>query len=213
MDFLNKDIIDYAREFSTKPTQLLQDLERETQYKILMPRMLSGHLMGSMLQFISSIKQPKHILEIGTYTGYSALCLAQGLQENGHLHTIEINKELKDFASKYFKKSKLNEKITLHIGNALDVMPKIDILFDIIFIDADKKNYCAYYDLAIQKLNKGGLLLIDNVLWSGKVLSKPKKNDIETIEIQKLNQKITSDERVKNMILPLRDGLMICEVL
>jgi|TARA_B100001741_G_C16530203_1_gene589200 caffeoyl-CoA O-methyltransferase len=213
MDFLNKDIIDYAREFSTKPTQLLQDLERETQYKILMPRMLSGHLMGSMLQFISSIKQPKYILEIGTYTGYSALCLAQGLQENGHLHTIEINEELKDFASKYFKKSKLNEKITLHIGNALDVIPKIDILFDIIFIDADKKNYCAYYDLAIQKLNKGGLLLIDNVLWSGKVLSKPKKNDIETIEIQKLNQKITSDERVKNMILPLRDGLMICEVL
>ena len=213
MEFLNKNIIDYAREFSTKPTQLLQDLERETQYKILMPRMLSGHLMGSMLQFISSIKQPKYILEIGTYTGYSALCLAQGLQENGHLHTIEINEELKDFASKYFKKSKLNEKITLHIGNALDVIPKIDILFDIIFIDADKKNYCAYYDLAIQKLNKGGLLLIDNVLWSGKVLSKPKKNDIETIEIQKLNQKITSDERVKNMILPLRDGLMICEVL
>tara|TARA_B100001559_G_scaffold317711_1_gene323389 strand:- start:99 stop:740 length:642 start_codon:yes stop_codon:yes gene_type:complete len=213
MDFLNKDIIDYAREFSTKPTQLLQDLERETQYKILMPRMLSGHLMGSMLQFISAIKQPKYILEIGTFTGYSALCLAQGLQENGHLHTIEINEELKDFASKYFKKSKLNEKITLHIGNALDVIPKIDILFDIIFIDADKKNYCAYYDLVIKKLNKGGLLLIDNVLWSGKVLSKPKKNDIETIEIQKLNQKITSDSRVKNMILPLRDGLMICEVL
>ena len=213
MDFLNKDIADYAREFSTKPTQLLQDLERETQYKILMPRMLSGHLMGSMLQFISSIKQPKYILEIGTYTGYSALCLAQGLQENGHLHTIEINEELKDFASKYFKKSKLNKKITLHIGNALDVVPKIDILFDIIFIDADKKNYCTYYDLAIKKLNKGGLLLIDNVLWSGKVLSKPTKNDIETIEIQKLNQKITSDSRVKNMILPLRDGLMICEVL
>ena len=213
MDFLNKDILDYACEFSTKPTQLLQDLERETQYKILMPRMLSGHLMGSILQFISSIKQPKYILEIGTYTGYSALCLAQGLQENGHLHTIEINEELKDFASKYFKKSKLNEKITLHIGNALDVVPKIDILFDIIFIDADKKNYCTYYDLAIKKLNKGGLLLIDNVLWSGKVLSKPTKNDIETIEIQKLNQKITSDSRVKNMILPLRDGLMICEVL
>ena len=213
MDFLNKDILDYAREFSTKPTQLLQDLERETQYKILMPRMLSGHLMGSMLQFISCIKQPNYILEIGTYTGYSAICLAQGLQENGHLHTIEINEELKDFAGKYFKKSKLNEKITLHIGNALDVIPKIDILFDIIFIDADKKNYCTYYDLAIKKLNKGGLLLIDNVLWSGKVLSKPTKNDVETIEIQKLNQKITSDSRVKNMILPLRDGLMICEVL
>ena len=213
MNFLNKDILDYAREFSTKPTQLLQDLERETQYKILMPRMLSGHLMGSMLQFISCIKQPNYILEIGTYTGYSAICLAQGLQENGHLHTIEINEELKDFAGKYFKKSKLNEKITLHIGNALDVIPKIDILFDIIFIDADKKNYCTYYDLAIKKLNKGGLLLIDNVLWSGKVLSKPTKNDVETIEIQKLNQKITSDSRVKNMILPLRDGLMICEVL
>ena len=144
---------------------------------------------------------------------YSAICLAQGLKKNGHLHTIEINEELKNFACKYFKKAKLNNKITLHIGHALEVIPKMNLLFDIVFIDADKKNYCKYYDLVIPKLKKGSLLLIDNVLWSGKVLTKPKKNDTETIEIHKLNQKIMNDSRVKNMILPLRDGLMICEIL
>ena len=213
MDFLNKDILDYAQLFTSKPSQLLQELERETQYKVLMPRMLSGHLMGSILQFLSRTKRPQYVLEIGTYTGYSAICLAQGLKDDGHLHTIEINEELKDFACKYFKKSKLDKKITLHIGHALNIIPKIDIIFDMIFIDADKKNYCKYYDLAIQKLKKGGLLLIDNVLWSGKVLTRPKKNDVETIEIQNLNQKIMNDSRVKNMILPIRDGLMICEML
>jgi len=213
MNFLNKDILNYAKQFTSKPNQVLQDLERETQYKILMPRMLSGHLMGSMLQFLSDIKKPKYILEIGTYTGYSAICLAQGLQKDGHLHTIEINEELKDFSSKYFKKAALDNKITLHIGHALNIIPKINLLFDIIFIDADKKNYSNYYKLAIPKLNKGGLLLIDNVLWSGKVLTEPKDHDLETIEIKKLNQKIMNDSRVENMILPLRDGLMICKLL
>jgi len=213
MDILNKDILNYARKYTSKPSQLLQELERETQYKILMPRMLSGHLMGSMLQFLSYIKQPQNILEIGTYTGYSAICLAQGLREDGHLHTIEINEELKDFAYKYFKKAKLNKKITLHIGNALNIIPNLDVCFDIIFIDADKKNYCKYYELGIQKLKKGGLILIDNVLWSGKVLNKTTKNDNETQEIKKLNQKVMNDKRVENMILPLRDGLMICKLL
>ena len=213
MDILNKDILNYARKYTSKPSQLLQELERETQYKILMPRMLSGHLMGSMLQFLSYIKQPQHILEIGTYTGYSAICLAQGLRKDGHLHTIEINEELKDFAYKYFKKAKLNKKITLHIGNALNIIPNLDVCFDIIFIDADKKNYCKYYELGIQKLKKGGLILIDNVLWSGKVLNKTTKNDNETQEIKKLNQKVMNDKRVENMILPLRDGLMICKLL
>jgi len=213
MDILNKDILNYARKYTSKPSQLLQELERETQYKILMPRMLSGHLMGSMLQFLSYIKQPQHILEIGTYTGYSAICLAQGLRKDGHLHTIEINEELKDFAYKYFKKAKLNKKITLHIGNALNIIPNLDVCFDIIFIDADKKNYCKYYELGIGKLKKGGLILIDNVLWSGKVLNKTTKNDNETQEIKKLNQKVMNDKRVENMILPLRDGLMICKLL
>ena len=213
MDFLNNDILDYAQKFSSKPSKLLQELERETQYKILMPRMLSGHLIGSMLKFLSYHQQPKHILEIGTYTGYSAICLAQGLEKNGHLHTIEINEELKDFACEYFHKAKLNKKITLHIGHALEIIPKIDVLFDLVFIDADKKNYCKYYDLVVPKLNKGGLLLIDNVLWSGKVLTKAKNNDIETTEIQKLNQKILNDKRVENILLPIRDGLMICNIL
>jgi len=213
MDFLNKDILNYAQQFTTQPNAVLKELERETHYKILMPRMLSGHLIGSLLQFFSYLKRPKYILEIGTYTGYSAICLAQGLQKEGHLHTIEINEELKDFSYKYFKKASLEDKITLHTGNALNVIPKINLLFDIIFIDADKKNYCKYYDLAINKLNKGGVLLIDNVLWSGKVLNEPKKNDAETIAIKKLNQKIIDDSRVENILLPVRDGLMICKLL
>ena len=213
MDFLNQDILDYAQKFSSQPSKILKALDRETQYKVLMPRMISDQLMGSFLQLISSMVRPKYILEIGTYTGYSAICLAKGLQKNGQLHTIEINPELEDLACKYFKKMQLENQITLHIGNAINIIPKIGYLFDIIFIDADKKNYCHYYELAIKKLNKGGFILIDNVLWSGKVLKKPKKNDIETQEIKKLNQKILDDDRVENMILPLRDGIMICKLL
>ena len=213
MDFINEEILDYARKFTSKPHTILQELKRETEYKMLMPRMMSDHLMGSFLTFISHMIQPKYILEIGTYTGYSAICLAAGLKKNGHLHTIEINPELEDFSNQYFKKSKLDEKITLHVGHALDIIPKIDLLFDIIFIDADKKNYSKYYELGVGKLNKGGVILIDNVLWSCKVLKAVKKNDTETAEIKKLNQKIMKDKRVKNMILPLRDGIMICKLL
>ena len=213
MDFLNQEILDYSKKFSSKPDKILRELDRETQYKVLMPRMISDQLMGSFLELISSMVRPKYILEIGTYTGYSAICLAKGLQKNGQLHTIEINPELEDFASKYFKKMNLKNQITLHIGNAINIIPKIKCLFDIVFIDADKKNYCQYYELAIKKLNKGGFILIDNVLWSGKVLKKAKKNDIETKEIKKLNQNILNDTRVKNMILPLRDGIMICKLL
>jgi len=213
MDFINQDILDYCERFSKKPNKILQELERETKYKILMPRMMSDQLMGSFLELISNITQPKYILEIGTYTGYSAICLAKGLKENGQLHTIEINPELENISNKYFKKLNLDTKIITHIGHALDVIPKIDCLFDIVFIDADKKNYCDYYELVINKVNKGGLILIDNVLWSGKVLNTPKKNDLETKEIQQLNQIILDDHRVENMILPLRDGIMICKVL
>ena len=213
MNFLNKEILDYARKFTSKPNKILQELKRETKYKMLMPRMMSSHLMGSFLTFISHMVQPKYILEIGTYTGYSAICLAAGLKKNGHLHTVEINPELEDFSNQYFKKAKLDKKITLHVGHALDMIPKIDLLFDIIFIDADKKNYSKYYELGIRKLNKGGVILIDNVLWSGKVLKAAKKNDTETAEIKKLNKKIMEDKRVENMILPLRDGVMMCKLL
>ena len=213
MDFLDKKILSYAEKFTTPQNKILTELARETEYKIMMPRMMSDHLTGTLLQLISSMKQPKYILEIGTYTGYSAICLAKGLQQDGHIHTIEINEELKDFISKYFQKAKLDKKITLHIGDALKLIPKIKVIFDIIFIDADKKNYCNYYELALQKINKGGYILIDNVLWNGKVLHKPKKHDIETQEIQKLNEKIQRDNRVENLLLPIRDGLMICKVL
>ena len=213
MDFLNQEILRYSENFSSEPTKILQELSRETNYKVLMPRMMSSHLMGLMLQFISKMTQPKYILEIGTYTGYSAICLAQGLAKNGQLHTIEINAELESFASKYFKKAKLANKIHLHIGNALTLMPELKLKFDLIFIDADKKNYCKYYELAINQLSPGGFILIDNVLWSGKVLHDSKINDTETKAIKKLNSKIKNDKRVQNILLPLRDGLMLCQLL
>jgi len=213
MDFLSESILNYSRKFSSPQNQILKELERETQYKILMPRMMSGYLMGSFLQFISKMIEPTYILEIGTYTGYSAICLASGLQKDGELHTIEINEELEDFASKYFKKAKLDNKIKMHIGDAKDITPNLTQTFDIIFIDADKKNYCLYYEIALTKIKKGGYIIIDNVLWSGKVLEKAKTNDIETQEIQKLNKKIEEDNRVENLLLPLRDGVMICKVL
>jgi caffeoyl-CoA O-methyltransferase len=212
MDFLEQDILNYCNQLSSSD-KLLDDLERETNYKVLMPRMISGKIMGNFLKLISNLKKPKHILEIGTYTGYSAICLAEGITQDGQLHTIEINEELKLFSSKYFKKANLENKITLHIGNAIDVIPTIDLLFDIVFIDADKKNYCKYYELAIQKSQTGGYILIDNVLWSGKVLDEAKVHDIETQEIQKLNNLIINDNRVENTLIPIRDGLMICKVL
>ena len=212
MDFLEQDILNYCNQLSSSD-KLLDDLERETNYKVLMPRMISGKIMGNFLKLISNLKKPKYILEIGTYTGYSAICLAEGITQDGQLHTIEINEELKLFSSKYFKKANLENKITLHIGNAIDVIPTIDLLFDIVFIDADKKNYCKYYELAIQKSQTGGYILIDNVLWSGKVLEEAKVHDIETQEIQKLNNLIINDNRVENTLIPIRDGLMICKVL
>ena len=213
MFFLNQDLLKYSEKNTSKHNLILNELERETQHKVLFPRMLCGNLIGSILKLISELKRPKYILEIGTYTGYSAICLAQGLDDNGQLHTIEINEELKDIALKYFKKSHLQDKIKMHTGKALELIPSINLNFDIVFIDADKKNYCKYFDLVIDKTNKGGYILIDNVLWSGKVIKKIKNNDQETLEIKKLNEKIMLDKRVENILLPVRDGLMICKVL
>ena len=210
MDFLNKKLSDYIHSHCETENELLFELNRETHEKVLNPRMLSGHLQGKFLQLFSTLIKPKNILEIGTYTGYSAICLAKGLKQDGMLYTIDINEELEDFAKKYFTKSGLSNQITQIIGNALDIIPTLNQSFDLIFIDADKENYCAYYDLIFDKLNTGGYIIADNVLWGGKVLEN-ENIDKETLGIQNYNKKAHKDPRVKNILLPIRDGLMICK--
>jgi len=213
MNFINSEIENYCLKFSSKENKLLKKLSRETYHKMMMPRMMSGHYMGLFLKLITSLKKPKKILEIGMFTGYSTICLANELSEEGKLHTIEINEEVIDFSSKFIKESKLEKKIQIHKGDAKKIISKMKMKFDLIFIDADKKNYCLYYDLCISKLNPGGHILIDNVLWSGKVIKELNKKDIETTEILKLNKKINEDKRVENILIPIRDGLMICKLI
>lgn len=206
---IDSNIENYAEEHTKPASNVLQNLYRETHLKALHPRMLSGKLQGKLLQFISQMIKPKTVLEIGTFTGYSAICMAEGLLENGVLHTIEINNELEEIANLFFEKAALTNKIKFYIGNALDIIPKIDDKFDLVFIDADKKNYCEYYKLVFDKVKKGGFIIADNVLWSGKVLEKPYHNDKDTIGIIAFNELIQKDERVDNLLLPFRDGLMI----
>jgi len=213
MNFINSEIENYCLKFSSKENKLLKKLSRETNHKMMMPRMMSGHYMGLFLKLIASLKKPKKILEIGMFTGYSTICLANELSEEGELHTIEINEEVIDFSSKFIKESALEKKIQIHKGDAKNIISKMKMKFDLIFIDADKKNYCLYYDLCISKLNPGGHILIDNVLWSGKVIKEVNKKDVETNEIIKLNKKINEDKRVENILLPIRDGLMICKLI
>lgn len=189
--------------------QHLQELDRETHLKVLMPRMLSGHYQGRLLSMLSKLVQPDCILEIGTYTGYSAICLAEGLSKTGILHTIDINDELEAFARSWFKKAGVSEKILYHSGNALKIIPAMNLQFDLVFIDADKENYGNYYDLVIDKVRKGGLIIADNVLWSGKVLEDPMKTDKDTRAIQAFNDRVQKDSRVENILLPVRDGLLI----
>jgi len=189
MDFLPKKIDQYVVEHSEEEPKLLQQLNKETWQKVLVPRMLSGHYQGRLLAMLSKLAQPKSILEIGTYTGYSALCLAEGLDEDGILHTIDHNEELVDFQKKYFDASLFKNQIKQYVGNALDIIPKINESFDLVFIDADKSNYVNYFNLIINKMNKGGVILSDNVLWSGKVVETPDPKDIDTkalIEYNKL---------------------------
>ena len=213
MDFLKPEIEAYAIEHTKKETAILEKLNRETHAKIMMPRMLSGHLQGRVLSMFSNMIKPKHILEIGTYTGYSALCLAEGLAEGGKLHTIDINEELEAMVRKYFEEAGAPKKINYHIGNALDIIPNINETFDLVFIDADKENYSNYYDLIFDKVRKGGYIIADNVLWSGKVLEDVTKMDIDTKAIVAYNKKIQNDTRVENVILPVRDGLMVARKL
>jgi caffeoyl-CoA O-methyltransferase len=208
MEFINKNIEDYISNHSNQETDLLSQLNRETWAKVLMPRMLSGHIQGRVLSLFSKIIKPTNIIEIGTYTGYSALCLSEGIKENGEIHTIDINEEHTLIAEKYFKKSKFSKNIIQHVGKALDIIPKINKRFQLAFIDADKENYSKYFDLLIDKIDVNGIIIADNVLWSGKVIKKPMDN--ETKELDLYNKKVNSDLRVENILLSVRDGLMIC---
>lgn len=206
---INQKILEYSESHTTEETDLLRKLYRETNLKVIMPRMLSGHLQGVLLKMLSFMIKPKYILEIGTYTGYSAICLAEGLAEGGKLITIEKNPEVEAIAKRYFSESGQSEKIDFCIGDAMEIIPNLKLTFDLIFIDADKENYLNYYDLAFDKLRKGGIIIADNALWEAKVLQIPKLNDIETIGIQKFNNFVQADKRVENILLPIRDGLMI----
>lgn len=209
MQFISEKLDDYVVRHSEDEPELLQQLTRETYQKILQPRMLSGHYQGRVLSMISKLLQPKHILEIGTYTGYSALCLAEGLQEDGELHTIDINEELFVFQRTYFDKSEYGSQIYQHLGNALDIIPKLDKTFDLIFIDADKDNYPNYFSIIIDKLNPGGIIISDNVLWSGKVIEEINPKDNSTKAVLKYNTLLKNDKRIETIILPIRDGLAL----
>lgn len=207
MEFIDERLLNYCETHSQQESDLLAQLNRETHLKISQPRMLSGHLQGRVLSFISKIVRPDTILEIGTYTGYSALCLAEGLKENGKLISLDQNKETTHFAKQFIDKSVHKEQIELREGDAKEIIPQLDMSFDLVFIDADKKSYSDYFDLVINKLNRGGIILADNVLWSGKILDYQKDKDTQLIH--EFNQKVFQDKRVETLILPIRDGLSV----
>ena len=209
MQFLPEEIDDYIVNHSQKEPELLQRLTKETHQKILLPRMLSGHYQGRVLSLLSKLINPKYILEIGTYTGYSALCLAEGMKKNGELHTIDINEELFDFQRKYFDKSDFGNQIHQHLGNALEIIPSLNKTFDLVFIDADKEDYINYFNIIINKLNSGGVILSDNVLWSGKVMEQTSQRDPATKSLVAYNKLLNEDDRIETIILPIRDGLTI----
>jgi caffeoyl-CoA O-methyltransferase len=213
MNFLPEAIQEYANRFTAEEPELLSALNRDTQAHVLMPRMLSGHWQGRFLSLISRMMKPRLILEIGTYTGYSALCLAEGLQEGGMLHTFDINEELETMANSYFQKAGKEKQITMHIGNALELIPALNGEFDIVFIDADKENYVNYYHLVFNRVRNGGLIIADNVLWSGHVLKEKDEMDEETRGLIHYAETVHSDKRVMNVLLPVRDGLMLTQKL
>lgn len=207
MDFINKEIIDYCLKMSSNESDLLSQINRETHLHTTQPRMLSGHLQGNLLSILSKIKQPVNALEIGVFTGYSAVCIAEGLAKNGTLYCIDNNEETNQIAKSYFQKSNFSHQIKLLEGNALTILNDLRVEFDLVFIDADKKNYINYYNKIIDQVNQGGLIIIDNVLWSGKVLTQA--DDEETTILKKLNLLISEDKRVKSLLLPVRDGLFL----
>ncbi len=203
------DFDEYLLSHTSETNSILNELFRETNLKILMPRMLAGPLQGKFLEMISCMIKPMSILEIGTYTGYSAICLSAGLTDGGMIHTIEKNPELKAIAEKYFEKAGLTKKVKYYLGNAINIIPDINEQFDLVFMDADKKNYLNYYKQIFDKVKTGGFIIVDNALWDKKVLTKPDPRDKETLGIIEFNNFIQNDDRVENMLLPLRDGLMI----
>jgi len=209
MYFLPEKLDDYVVAHSEQEPKLLQQLTRETYQKVLQPIMLSGPYQGRVLSIVSKLINPKSILEIGTFTGYSTLCLAEGLQNDGELHTIDINEELTDFQRKYFDKSNFGHQIIQHTGSALDIIPQLNFTFDLVFIDADKPNYCNYFHSIIDKLNKGGIILSDNVLWHGKVVEPLEPKDKSTKAVLDYNTLLKYDERIETVMLPIRDGLTI----
>ena len=209
MEFLEKSLAEYVLAHSDEEPQLLKELDRETQLKVLMPRMISGHFQGRVLSMLSKMIRPKSILEIGTYTGYSALCLAEGLTEKGKLISIDVNAELEELVRKYINKSDYKDVIEYIIADAKVVLPDLKESFDIVFIDADKENYGLYYDLIFDKVNIGGYIIADNVLWSGKVVEEKVKYDKDTKAILDFNTKVQTDPRVENVLFPIRDGLLI----
>lgn len=206
MALLSPELNHYLEYLAEPETELLQKINRETHLQVLMPRMLSGHFQGRVLSMLSKMLKPECILEIGTFTGYATLCLAEGLAPNRKLHTIDINEELEDRVRGYFNESVYKDQIHYHLGDAMQLIPKLNLKPDLVFIDADKKNNANYYDLVIDAVKPGGLILIDNVLWSGKVLDQ-EKTDKDTVLIKELNEKIKADDRVSAFILPIRDGL------
>jgi len=213
MDFISKKLIEYISENSSKEPEILAKLNKETYQKVLQPRMLSGHIQGRFLSMISKIKLPSCILEIGTYTGYGTLCLAEGLSNGGKIFTIDRNEELLKIQNKYFEMSGKRDKIIQLTGNAKDILENLDETYDIVFIDADKENYIEYFNLVSERLNNNGIIISDNVLWSGKVLNSPSKNDEETNILIEFNKTLNEDERFETIILPLRDGLSISRLI
>lgn len=212
MNLLPEKIETYVTNHSEDEPKLLQELSKETWQKVLVPRMLSGHFQGRILSLISKLVNPKNILEIGTYTGYSALCLAEGMQINGALHTIDKNEELAALQKKYFDKSDYKDQIHQHLGNALDVIKALNLKFDLVFIDADKSNYSNYFHAIIDKMNAGGVIISDNVLWSGKVIEPIQSKDKDTPALIEYNKLLKNDPRVETVLLPIRDGLTISRV-
>jgi caffeoyl-CoA O-methyltransferase len=209
MHFLPEKLDNYVVAHSENEPELLQQLSRETYQKILQPIMLSGPYQGRVLSMISKLVNPKMILELGTFTGYATLCLAEGLQKGGEIHTIDINEELEDFQRKYFDLSDYGSQIHQHIGSALDIIPQLDCTFDLVFIDADKPNYVNYFNLIIDQLNPGGIIISDNVLWHGKVVEPLKDKDTSTKVVLEYNELLKNDPRVETVLLPIRDGLTI----
>ena len=212
MHFLSPLLENYIRDSSEIEPGLLKELSRETHLKVLQPRMITGHFQGRVLSLLSKLINPTSVLEIGTFTGYSAICLAEGLRKNGQLHTIDINEELSSLQRKYFDKSGFGSQIVQHVGDALDIIPKLDLRFDLVFIDAEKTDYARYYEAVLQKTTTGSVILSDNVLWSGKVVEPLHMKDKATASLLAYNRMLKEDPRVETVLLPIRDGLSLSRV-